>query len=136
MSGRRMIRGGSENRRSGSKNLPTILSRKRKSEDDDPLQPVGQLALSLFYYYHHLCPNHSHLGSPLEHLLTARQLKCSFMSLNKYFNIILCSKAFYLFLTKLLFQDIQSYFNALPKSSNSENFRSANPPLHINRPSR
>jgi len=65
-----MIRGGSENRRSGSKNLPTILSRKRKSEDDDPLQP-----------------------------------------------------------------DIQSYFNALPKSSNSENFRSANPPLHINRPS-
>jgi len=37
MSGRRVIRG-SENRKSNPKNLPTILSRKRKSDEDDPMQ--------------------------------------------------------------------------------------------------
>jgi len=37
MSGRRFVRG-SENRKSNPKNLPSILSRKRKSDEDDPMQ--------------------------------------------------------------------------------------------------
>jgi len=40
MSGRRLSSSrGAENRRGNPKNLPTILSRKRKSDDDDPMQP-------------------------------------------------------------------------------------------------
>jgi hypothetical protein len=43
MSGRRMGRS-LENRRTGgaSKQVPTILSRKRKSDEEDPSQPVGK----------------------------------------------------------------------------------------------
>jgi len=40
MSGRRLSSTrGAENRRGNPKNLPTILSRKRKSDEDDPMQP-------------------------------------------------------------------------------------------------
>ena len=40
MTGRR-VRRGDENRRSfGGRNVPTILSRKRKSDEDDIAQPV------------------------------------------------------------------------------------------------
>jgi hypothetical protein len=97
MAARRMGRS-LENRRAGSKQLPTILSRKRKSDEDDPSQPVGirlfpPVSLARFNF------------------LFVRQYQIPWIS--------------FLMLAPHL-QDIQSFFNTLPKSQNLENINSGN----------
>jgi hypothetical protein len=50
MAARRMGRS-LENRKTGSKQLPTILSRKRKSDEDDHSQPVKNFIFSFNHQY-------------------------------------------------------------------------------------